>query len=126
MVFWILIVLMVGCIVWWLLSDGWSEAPVFTTILVAVFLTISLGIFACEHLGAKGDVAQYTVRYENLVYQYENNIYENDNDLGKRDLITDIQAWNEALAWHKSMQNDFWIGIYIPDIYDQFKYIELK
>ena len=126
MIFWILIVLMVGCIVWYILSDGWSDAPIFALIIVAVLLAISLSFFACCHIGVKGDVARYTARYESLVYQYENNLYDNDNDVGKRELMADIELWNSDLAYKKTMQRNFWVGVYIPNIYDQFKYIELK
>ena len=39
--------------------------------------------------------------------------------------MTDIQDWNEDLAKYREIQDDFWIGIYIPNVYDQFEFIEL-
>lgn len=38
----------------------------------------------------------------------------------------EIREWNEDLAWYKANQNDFWIGVFIPDIFDQFEFIEYK
>lgn len=87
---------------------------------------ISLTFIICNYVGLDGDVAQYRARREVLVYQLENNVYENDNDIGKRELMTDIQEWNEKIARRKADHDDFWIGIYIPDVYDQFELIELR
>lgn len=47
------------------------------------------------------------------------------NRLGLCDLMVDIDDWNTDLAWYKEAQDDFWIGIFIPNIYDSFNYIEL-
>ena len=102
MLFWIILILTIVCIIWGIkTADSWN-------------------------ISADGTVAKDTARYEMLVYQYENDIYDNDNDLGKRDLMMDIQDWNEDLAYYKKMQHNFWIGIYIPDVFDEFEYIELK
>lgn len=91
---------------------------------VAVLISILIIAFSCIGLDAK--VEKYNARYESLVYQYENDIYENDNDLGKKELMDDIQEWNEDLSYYKEMQYDFWLGIYYPNIYDQFEKVELK
>ena len=92
--------------------------------LIATLISVLFLVF--NHAGVDGYIAKCNARHEALVYQYENDIYDNDNDLGKRDLMEDIQAWNEDLAWNKENQDDFWIGIYIPNIYDQFEFIEFE
>lgn len=89
-------------------------------------IIISVVVLAINYIGIDGYIARMNTRYDTLVYQYENDIYDNDNDLGKRELMVDIQNWNEDLSSRRERQRDFWIGIYIPNIYDQFKYIELK
>ena len=86
----------------------------------------SVIVLAINYIGIDGYIARMNTRYETLVYQYENYIYDNDNDLGKRELMVDIQNWNEDLSSRKERQRDFWIGIYIPNIYDRFEYIKLK
>lgn len=86
----------------------------------------SIVIILFSHIGLDAKVERYNARYESLVYQYENDIYENDNDLGKKELMDDVQEWNEDVSYYKEMQYDFWLGIYYPNIYDQFEKIELK
>ena len=86
----------------------------------------SIVIISISHIGLDAKVERYNARYESLVYQYENDIYDNDNDLGKKELIDDIQEWNEDVSYYKELQYDFWLGIYCPNIYDQFEKVELK
>ena len=95
--------------------------------VIGIFgIIVSVVVLAINYIGIDGYIARMNTRYETLVYQYENDIYDNDNDLGKRELMVDIQNWNEDLSSRRERQRDFWIGIYIPNIYDQFEYIELK
>ena len=99
--------------------------------LVIAFLSfivsfVMLVVIIVKNTNVDAYVAENQMRYEMLVYQYENDIYDNDNDLGKRDLMEDIQEWNEDLAYYRKAQDDFWVGIFHPNVYDQFEFIELK
>ena len=124
MLFWIIwVVFIVGIV--WSFKDFWSIGATLTFAFGLVLNLISVGVFAANHIGVEAYIAKNYARYNSLVYQYENDIYDNDNDLGKRDLIVDIQKWNEDLSSYRNLQNDLWVGIYIPDIYDQFKFISL-
>lgn len=95
----------------------------FLSFLVSIIMLV---VIIINNTNVDAYVAENQMRYEMLVYQYENDIYDNDNDLGKRDLMEDIQEWNEDLAYYREAQDDFWIGIFYPNVYDQFEFIELK
>lgn len=95
----------------------------FLSFLVSIIMLV---VIIVDNTNVDSYIAENQMRYEMLVYQYENDIYDNDNDLGKRDLMEDIQEWNEDLAYHRKAQDDFWVGIFYPNVYDQFEFIELK
>lgn len=91
--------------------------------IVVLFMLIAIVI--C-HIGIEAEIEENKQRYDSLVYQAEARLYENDNDVGKKDLANQIQEWNEDLARGKALQNDFWVGIFIPDIYDEFEFIPMS
>lgn len=105
----------------WLKITGWV-----ITITAACSILISIFCIVGSHSTAEALISTNNERYKALVYQLENNLYDNDNDLGKKELYNEIKDWNEDLAYYQSIQDNFWIGIYYPNMYDQFKFIEFK
>ena len=132
MLLWIsLAVLIIGviCIVVYLTTivDDWFWPVGALLTIVGTFASIFCVVcLVYSHAGLDGYIAENKARYESLTYQYENDLYDNDNDLGKKELMNEIREWNEDLARYKANQNDFWIGVFIPDIFDQFEFIEYK
>ena len=41
-------------------------------------------------------------------------------------LIEDIVEWNKDIKFGKEFQHDKWIGIYVPNIYDDFEEIDVN
>ena len=39
--------------------------------------------------------------------------------------MNQIQDWNTDLAYRKTIQRNFWVGIYYPNVYDEFEFINL-
>ena len=93
--------------------------------IAGVAFVIMLIFVIVNNVGVEANIEVNKQRYESLIYQAENNLYENDNDLGKKELVNQIQEWNEDLARGKALQNDFWVGIFYADIYDEFNFIPM-
>lgn len=123
MLFFIFVAMLVVGII--LAYYDYENSGIALTILGSACVFISVVVMAVNFIGVDGYIARMNTRYDMLTYQYENDVYDNDNDLGKRELIVDIQKWNEDLSALRECQDDFWIGIYIPNIYDQFEFIQL-
>ena len=133
MLFWLFVIVMVVGILLLILDAHFLfdnnlaiDIAMPAAVMGFIAVMVSIVIILFSYIGIDAKVERCNARYESLVYQYENDIYENDNDLGKRELMDDIQEWNEDLSYYKEIQYDFWLGIYYPNIYDQFEKIELK
>ena len=124
MLFWAFVIIVIAGFV--LFTYDLENLGIAISVIGIFGIIASVVVLAINYIGIDGYIARMNTRYETLVYQYENDIYDNDNDLGKRELMVDIQNWNEDLSSRRERQRDFWIGIYIPNIYDQFEFIELK
>lgn len=117
-----------------LLTDSYSDFLNILGILCGIFAVLSFIAFVIfgfwalvENVGVEGSVAAMAERYESLKYQAENNIYDNDNDIGKRELVTEIQKWNEDLATGKTLYDNFWVGIFYPKaLYENFEPISMS
>lgn len=130
MIFWLVVLLIVVCLGLAVYVEkrfrDYSVPFLVIAIIGFIVAIIMLMVIIVENTNVDAYVAENQMRYEMLVYQYENNLYDNDNDLGKRYLMEDIQEWNEDLAYYRETQDDFWVGIFHPNVYDQFEFIELK
>lgn len=105
----------------WLYETGWGIA-----IIAGIVAVIMAFVIIDSHTNIEAKTAENQQRYNSLVYQLENNLYDNDNDLGKKELYEDIEGWNKNLAYYQKAQDDLWMGIFYPNIYDQFKFIKYQ
>ena len=130
MLFWIFVGIFVVALVmvivcYYLDCDVGVGLTEILTVISGIAIVVSIAIMANSYIHADANVAKYQKRYESLTYQYENDFYNNDNDIGKYELVSQIEYWNTDLAYRKTIQRDFWLGIYYPNIYDQFEFIKL-
>lgn len=128
MLFFIFIALLVVSVLIVTFTNVVSDLHLFSSLLCAisiVALCISAIILAFNYIGVDASIASWEEQYESLTYQLDNCLHDNDNDIGKKELMNQIQDWNTDLAYRKTIQRNFWVGIYYPNVYDEFEFINL-
>ena len=132
MLFFVFIILLALGIIGVTVLDAWDHSFLhmvssIITCLVSCAILISLIVFANNYIGIDATIAKNKQIYESLTYQYENAVFDEDDDVvGKKELYNQIQDWNTDLAYNQNIQDNFWIGIYYPNIFDEFEFIEYK
>lgn len=112
---------------WW--SQRESGCYIFGAIAIAlsVIIVIMLFVTGLVHALAPAEQIHLITERDVLTYELEHNIYTDNGDdvVGKKELYNQIRQFNACLAHNKALQNNFWVGFFVPDIYDEIEPIQL-
>ena len=87
-------------------------------------MVIMLIVFACNYIGVNAQVEKNKEQYNAITYKVESGACRDEFGLLNKKVIDEIQDWNENITYYKNLQKDFWVGIFIPNVYDQFETID--
>lgn len=90
---------------------------------VSIILLIAIALI---NMAAPGKVASMREEYKTLKFKLESPSSRDEFGLVNKDIIEDVGSWNSMISKKKALQDDFWIGIFIPNIYDEFEIIEMN
>ena len=108
-------------------NDGTFKIIGGITTFISGFIMIIMIIFlCCAHIGIDARVEKSKETYEAIIYKVESGACRDEFGLLNKEIIDEIQAWNESVIINQKMQNDFWIGIFCPNVYDQFETIDYE
>ena len=96
--------------------------------IMAFVILISSIVLLVNYATAGGERVRLEVEYETLSWEVENKVYYDGGDdvVGKKELYNQVREWNQNLASNQYYEKNFWVGIFVPDIYNDLKPIELK
>jgi len=104
---------------------GWEDClGECLAVISGIIVAISLICMVCNYSTKDADIEANKQRYDGITYEISSGIYTNAYNISTSNVIDEARAWNEDLAGNKLMQRNAWIGIYIPNIYDEFQYID--
>lgn len=97
-----------------------------TTGISAVVLVIMLFILCCQHINVDAYVEKNKEIYEGITYKVTSGACRDEFGLLSKEVIDEVQEWNEDVRFYKVAQRDFWIGIFYPNVFDQFETIDYE
>lgn len=96
------------------------------TIIFAIVCGIMLICICDAHAGVEGKRLQMQETYKALNFKAQSECARDEFGLLNKEIIDEIQSWNEDIVYKKVMQDNFWVGIFYADIYDTLETIDLE
>lgn len=91
---------------------------------IVIFFML-IGIICCA-IKAPMERARLEAEYEVLAWEVQNAVYNNDDDVvGHKETFNQVREWNATLAKKQIQERNFWIGIFVPNIYSDLKPVPL-
>lgn len=112
---------------WWSQREMGCYAFGVIAIFLGVVIAIMLFITGMVHAFAPAKQIQLITERDILTYELEHNIYIDNGDdvVGKKELYNQIREFNANLAYAQALQNNFWVGFFVPNIYSEIELIKL-
>ena len=96
------------------------------TFISGFIMVIIITILCCMYIDIDARVEQSKETFDAITYKVESGACRDEFGLLNKEVIDEIQEWNESIIYNQKMQNDFWVGVFYPNVYDQFETIDYE
>jgi len=123
MIFWISLIIVILCAFfikkWW---NDYDNSTLKECLVIFSIFFIIVWIVVHIVIGPANLISKTKMYQDHLTIKYEQ-LEANKNN---KFIINDIIDWNSEIEFNQKYQRNFWIGPYIPNIYDNYKTIEIE
>lgn len=107
-------------------GDSITFAGCVTSIISGVVALIMLVCIICSHTNVEANLEQDRETYDALTYKMESTACRDEFGFLSKEVIDEVQEWNKNVRYYQSAQDDFWVGIFYPNVYDEFETIDYE
>lgn len=100
---------------------GWAVSIISVVICIVMMFFIITG-----HTNVEAYLEQNRETYKALTYKMESTTCRDEFGFLSKEVIDEVQAWNKYIRYYQSAQDDFWVGIFYPNVYDEFETIDYE
>lgn len=130
MLFWLILILFIATLALAIWQNYECEyGIIFWTNSILAMITgcifvIMMIILPLNYIGVNAEVEKNKEIYNAITYKIESGVCRDEFGLLNKEVVDEIQTWNTELKYKQNIQDDFWLGIFYPNIYDQFECID--
>lgn len=129
MLFWLVAVAFVAGIVMHVVAEKkrlWTLDNISfgITLVFGIMLFFMIIILCCQHIGIDARVEKNFEIYNAIEYKVTSGACRDELGLLSKEVIDEVQNWNKDVKYYQAVQDDFWIGIFYPNVFDQFETID--
>ena len=125
MLFWSFIILFIVGIILYRVFEFESLGELITT-LSGLAVIISLFLIIGEYTTMDSYLEKNREQYKAITYKIESDACRDEFGLLNKEVIDEIQEWNKDIIFYQNMQDNFWLGIYYPNVFDEFETIDYE
>ena len=125
MLFWLFIILFVVGIILYKVFEFELLGELVTAISGFAVL-ISLFLIIGEYTTMDSYLEKNREQYKAITYKIESDACRDEFGLINKEVIDEIQEWNKDIIFYQNMQDNFWLGIYYPNVFDEFETIDYE
>ena len=131
MIFWLCVIILVVGIITTIVAnrEDWFGIEMFcciTSVLDGIAVIIMAICLCVTYSTVDADIAQNEELYKAITYKVESEACRDEFGLLSKKVIDEAQEWNKDVLYYQNVQDDFWIGIFYPDVFDRFETIDYE
>lgn len=129
MLFWFFVIIFVIGVAMMLVANvkTWNilrDIGMWTTKIMAFVLIIMMIILCCTFINVDARVERDKEIYNALKYKATSGACCDEYGFLREDVIDEVKEWNKYVRFRQIAQDDLWVGIFYPDVYDQLEVID--
>ena len=128
MFFWsFIIIFVVGIILYKVFEfEFLSDFGCIISIISGLAVIISLFLIIGEYTTMDSYLEKTREQYKAITYKIESDSCRDEFGLLNKEVIDEIQEWNKDVRFYQNIQDNFWLGIYYPNVFDEFETIDYE
>ena len=128
MLFWLFVILFaVGMILYKVFESEFLECfGILISALSGLAVIVSLFLIIFEHASINSSLEMAREQYKASTYKIESNACRDEFGLLNKKIIDEVQEWNKDVKYYQNIQDNFWLGIYYPNVFDEFETIDYE
>ena len=124
MLFWSFVILFVVGIILYNVFE--FELGELVSTLSGLAVIISLFLIIGEYTTMDSYLEKTREQYKAITYKIESDACRDEFGLLNKEVIDEIQEWNKDVRFYQNIQDNFWLGIYYPNVFDEFETIDYE